>query len=205
MVENELGERNFGFDSLKYMNHDMEEKGIVGRESVSANHRLLKRWSIGSEAPAGDDRGTTARLPAAGRWCFAAVVPRAAATGGRQHVAVHMCKQEVSREQSSVCWDRLCLQVKVCRRCIQPGRILRECPDFTSYKCKRRGQYARECDLQGGRRGEEQPVDAEPAGSGERVSQSGEEQRRQDEDTEAASGEGNDPIHHRQQCGWSIR
>ncbi|CAL8290661.1 unnamed protein product [Arctogadus glacialis] len=59
MVENELGERNFGFDSLKYMDHDMEEKGIVGRESVSANHRLLKprRWSIGSEAPAGDDRG----------------------------------------------------------------------------------------------------------------------------------------------------
>ncbi|CAL8387784.1 unnamed protein product [Boreogadus saida] len=29
-VENELGGRNFGFDSLKNMNHDMEEKGIVG-------------------------------------------------------------------------------------------------------------------------------------------------------------------------------
>ncbi|CAL8388635.1 unnamed protein product [Boreogadus saida] len=29
MVENELGERNFGFDSLKYMNHDMEEKGML--------------------------------------------------------------------------------------------------------------------------------------------------------------------------------
>ena len=29
MVEKELGEGNFGFDSLKYMNHDMEEKGIV--------------------------------------------------------------------------------------------------------------------------------------------------------------------------------
>ncbi|CAL8259127.1 unnamed protein product [Boreogadus saida] len=28
-VENELGGRNFGFDSLKNMNHDMEEKGIV--------------------------------------------------------------------------------------------------------------------------------------------------------------------------------
>ncbi|CAL8337563.1 unnamed protein product [Boreogadus saida] len=34
MVENELGERNFGFDSLKNMNHDMEEKGIVGRECL---------------------------------------------------------------------------------------------------------------------------------------------------------------------------
>ena len=26
------GERNFGFDSLKYMNQDMEEKGIVAGE-----------------------------------------------------------------------------------------------------------------------------------------------------------------------------
>ena len=34
MVENELGERNFGFDSLKYMNHDMEEKGIVARDRL---------------------------------------------------------------------------------------------------------------------------------------------------------------------------
>ena len=34
MVENKLGQRNFGFDSLKYMNHDMEEKGIVGRECI---------------------------------------------------------------------------------------------------------------------------------------------------------------------------
>ena len=32
MFEKELGERNFGFDSLKYMNHDMEEKGIVARK-----------------------------------------------------------------------------------------------------------------------------------------------------------------------------
>ena len=30
MIEKELGERNFGFDSLKSrLNHDMEEKGIV--------------------------------------------------------------------------------------------------------------------------------------------------------------------------------
>ena len=34
MVENELGERNFGFDFLKNMNHDMEEKGIVGGECL---------------------------------------------------------------------------------------------------------------------------------------------------------------------------
>lgn len=36
-------------------------------------------------------------------------------------------------------------QVKVCRLCIQPGHILRECPDFTCHKCKRQGHYAREC------------------------------------------------------------
>ena len=29
MVEKELGERNFGFDTLKYMNCVMEDKGIV--------------------------------------------------------------------------------------------------------------------------------------------------------------------------------
>ena len=30
MVEKELGERNFGFDSLKSrLNHDMQEKGIL--------------------------------------------------------------------------------------------------------------------------------------------------------------------------------
>ena len=28
MVEKEMWEKNFGFDSLKYMNRDMEEKGI---------------------------------------------------------------------------------------------------------------------------------------------------------------------------------
>ena len=30
MVEKELGERNFGFDTLKSrLNHDMQEKGII--------------------------------------------------------------------------------------------------------------------------------------------------------------------------------
>ncbi|CAL8395519.1 unnamed protein product [Boreogadus saida] len=44
MVENELGERNFSFDSLKNMNHDMEEKGII----------------VSSLSPASRCRGTTA-------------------------------------------------------------------------------------------------------------------------------------------------
>ena len=86
MVIKELGERNFGFDSLKYMNHDMEEKGIVARKCLPLeprfplprDHRLgaaccrrrwcLKRcplprwWSLlGSEAPAEDNRGQQSR------------------------------------------------------------------------------------------------------------------------------------------------
>ncbi|CAL8393550.1 unnamed protein product [Boreogadus saida] len=39
MVEKELGERNFGSDSLKYMNHDMEEKGIVARDRLPIERR----------------------------------------------------------------------------------------------------------------------------------------------------------------------
>ena len=40
IVEKELGERNFGFDSLKYTNHDMEEKGIVARECLPLEPRF---------------------------------------------------------------------------------------------------------------------------------------------------------------------
>jgi hypothetical protein len=39
MVEKELGERNFGFDSLKYMNCDMEEKGIVVHDCLPPEPR----------------------------------------------------------------------------------------------------------------------------------------------------------------------
>ena len=38
-VENELGGRNFGFDSLKNMNYDMEEKGIAGGECLQLETR----------------------------------------------------------------------------------------------------------------------------------------------------------------------
>ena len=40
IVEKELGERNFGFDSLEYMNHDMEEKGMVARECLTLEPRF---------------------------------------------------------------------------------------------------------------------------------------------------------------------
>ncbi|CAL8360803.1 unnamed protein product [Boreogadus saida] len=39
MAEKEFGERIFGFDSLKYMNHDMEEKGIVSRDFLPPKPR----------------------------------------------------------------------------------------------------------------------------------------------------------------------
>ena len=61
MFEKELGERNFGFDSLKYMNCDMEEKGIVVRgpllrATTAAKHHCpaagSRQQSAGSPQPA---------------------------------------------------------------------------------------------------------------------------------------------------------
>lgn len=36
-------------------------------------------------------------------------------------------------------------QVKVCRLCIQPGHIVRDCPSFMCFRCNKQGHYAREC------------------------------------------------------------
>ena len=40
MVEKELGERNFCIDSLKYMNRNMEEKGIVAHDCYPPERAL---------------------------------------------------------------------------------------------------------------------------------------------------------------------
>ena len=40
MVENALGERNFGFDSLKYINRNMEDIGIVARDGLPLNQEF---------------------------------------------------------------------------------------------------------------------------------------------------------------------
>lgn len=36
-------------------------------------------------------------------------------------------------------------QVKVCRICLQPGHILRDCPEFFCHTCGVQRHYAREC------------------------------------------------------------
>ena len=49
MVEKELGERNFGIYSLKYMNRDMVEKGIVVfRETIEGNNPFLLHVAVQS-------------------------------------------------------------------------------------------------------------------------------------------------------------
>lgn len=48
----------------------------------------------------------------------------------------------IGQEYFRVIHDR---QVRVCRLCIQPGHILRECPDFVCFQCGMQGHYAREC------------------------------------------------------------
>ena len=83
MVEKELRERSFGFD-LKYMNCDMEEKGIVARDCLPPEPRRPLPTADVPPPPRGTTpRGTTAtrhhgaapavlprRCPHPRRWCI---------------------------------------------------------------------------------------------------------------------------------------
>ena len=61
MVEKELGEWNFGFDSMKYMNCDMDEKGIVARDCPLPEPRCPPPTAAKHHRPAAGSR-----QPAAG-------------------------------------------------------------------------------------------------------------------------------------------
>ncbi len=74
-------------------------------------------------------------------------------------------------------------QVRVCRLCLQPGHILRECPEFHCFRCKKQGHYAREC---------EQQVESVAEGSEEASEEEDAtelEEEEEDGDSEAAGGD----------------
>lgn len=79
-------------------------------------------------------------------------------------------------------------QMKVCRLCIQPGHILRECPDFKCHRCGKQGHYARECLLQVERRGGESQGGGPDSGGEDLFEPEGEHRQRRDETGAPARG-----------------
>lgn len=38
-----------------------------------------------------------------------------------------------------------CRQVKTCRLCLSPEHIIKDCPNFTRFKCEEQGHFGRDC------------------------------------------------------------
>lgn len=83
-------------------------------------------------------------------------------------------------------------QVRVCRLCIKPGHIFRECPEFKCFRCLKTGHYARECVERRGTEREEEEESGRGDGGEERGAEgtenkeqeSGSEMEQEEEDGE---------------------
>lgn len=81
--------------------------------------------------------------------------PDTTITDGTRYVRVKFPKEVLSLPYSTrfdtaegvqyfrIIHDR---QMKICRLCMKPGHILKDCPDFTCRDCGEKGHFARECD-----------------------------------------------------------
>lgn len=71
-------------------------------------------------------------------------------------------------------------QIRVCRLCIKPGHIFRECPEFKCFRCLRTGHYARECALRNGTVSEEEESPDEGGDKRRKVIEAEEQQEESD-------------------------
>jgi len=75
-------------------------------------------------------------------------------------------------------------QVPVCRLCIKPGHIYRECPDFKCFRCNEQGHYAQECRY-GAERAERERREKES----EKEDGEGEEENEEEEEVDVGEGD----------------